>query len=79
MFGLKNFYHTLNQLQNDAKLEPIIAWPPVFSQALDSLLGFSLSFHGFLLLWYFSLFFLLVVVITVVLVLLHSIKECCNI
>ena len=79
MFGLKNFYHTLNQLQNDAKLEPIIAWPPVFSQALDSLLGFSLSFHGFLLLWYFSLFFLLVVVITVVLVLLRSIKECCNI
>ena len=79
MIGLKNFYHTLNQLQNDTKLEPIIAWPPVFSQALDSLLGFSLSFHGFLLLWYFSLFFLLVVVITVVLVLLHIIKECCNI
>ena len=79
MIGLKNFYRTLNQLQNDAKLELIIAWPPVFSQALDSLLGFSLSSHGFLLLWYFSLFFLLVVVITVVLVLLHLIKECCNI
>ena len=52
--------YSLNQ--SDAKLKPITTWSSVFSRALGSVVGFTLSFHWLLKIFSFLLLRLVLVV-----------------